>query len=231
AKAFPSVLVEKVADTLREAGFREEVVRWVVSWMEGSSVQLWYEGVMSGRIDWQSGLPQGSPLSPMLFLVFIAALLRRTTTTTTASFGWIDDVNIVAWGKSVEEAAANLQAVVPQMENWARQRGATFEAEKTTLTLFAPPNKALPHPLPTVTLNNTPLPYSPSLTMLGVKFDSSLSYRAHRAVCTAKASTALPGVALLARLKAGLPPRQVKELVEALVMPRLLWCCAVWWKP
>ncbi|GAA5920330.1 hypothetical protein JCM6882_001094, partial [Rhodosporidiobolus microsporus] len=67
--------------------------------------------------------------------------------------------------------------------------------------------------------------------MLGVEFDSSLSYRAHRAACAAKASTALAGVALLARSKAGLPPRRVKELVEALVMPRLLWCCAVWWKP
>ncbi|GAA5920087.1 hypothetical protein JCM6882_001031 [Rhodosporidiobolus microsporus] len=231
AKVFPSVLEEKVAEALREAGFGEEVVGWVRDWMRDRTVRVWFEGVMSGRIDWRSGLPQGSPLSPMLFLVFIAALLRRTTTATTKSFGWVDDVNVLAWGKTVEEAASNLQAVVPEMESWARQRGATFKLEKTTLTLFAPPNKILPHPLPTVTLNNTPLPYSPSLTILGVKFDSSLSYRAHRAACAAKASTALAGVALLARSKAGLPPRWVKELVEALVMPRLLWCCAVWWKP
>ncbi|GAA5892886.1 hypothetical protein JCM6882_006886, partial [Rhodosporidiobolus microsporus] len=199
--------------------------------VEGRSVRLWFEGVVSGKIDWRSGLPQGSPLSPALFLLFIAALLRRTTTTTTASFGWVDDVNIVAWGRTVEEATANLQAVVPEMEAWASQRGASFEPEKTSLTLFAPPNKILLQPLPTVVLNGKSLPYSPSLTMLGVEFDSSLSYRAHRAACAAKASTALAGVALLARLKAGLPPRRVKELVEALVMPRLLWCCAVWWKP
>ncbi|GAA5920547.1 hypothetical protein JCM6882_004138, partial [Rhodosporidiobolus microsporus] len=231
AKAFPSVLEEKVAEALREAGFGEELVGWVRDWMRDRTVRVWFEGVMSGRIDWRSGLPQGSPLSPMLFLVFISALLRRTTTATTKLFGWVYDVNVLAWGKTVEEAASNLQAVVPEMASWARQRGATFEPEKTMLTLFAPPNKILPHPLPTVTLNNTPLPYSPSLTMLGVKFDSSLSYRAHRAACAAKASTALAGVALLARSKAGLPPRRVKELVEALVMPRLLWCCAVWWKP
>ncbi|GAA5919607.1 hypothetical protein JCM6882_006580 [Rhodosporidiobolus microsporus] len=182
----------------------------------------------------RSGLPQGSPLSPALFLLSIAALLRRTTTATTAmpaSLGWIDDVNVIAWGKLVEEAAANLQVVVPEMEDWARQCSATFEAEQTTLTLFAPPNKVLPHPLPTVTLNNTPLPYSPSLTMLGIEFDASLSYSAHRTACAAKASTALAGVALLAHSKAGLPPRRVKELVKALVMPSLLWCCAVWWKP
>ncbi|GAA5920327.1 hypothetical protein JCM6882_001093 [Rhodosporidiobolus microsporus] len=148
AKAFPSVLEEKVAEALREAGFGEELVGWVREWMRERSVRVWFEGVMSGRIDWRSGLPQGSPLSPTLFLVFIAALLRRTTTATTTSFGWVDDVNVLAWGKTVEEAAANLQAVVPEMESWAGQRGATFEPEKTTLTLFSPPQQTPPASAP-----------------------------------------------------------------------------------
>ncbi|GAA5913714.1 hypothetical protein JCM6882_002324 [Rhodosporidiobolus microsporus] len=140
AKAFPSVLEEKVAEALREAGFGEEMVGWVRERMRERSVRVWFEGVMSGKIDWRSGLPQG---------------------------GGARDGEL------------------------ASQRGASFKPEKTMLTLFAPPNKILPHPLPTVVLNGEPLPYSPTLTMLGVEFNSSLSYRAHRAVCTAMLLSAL----------------------------------------
>ncbi|GAA6019785.1 hypothetical protein JCM10207_003693, partial [Rhodosporidiobolus poonsookiae] len=81
---------------------------------------------------------------------------------------------------------------------------------------------------PPVVLGGVPLAYSPSLVMLGTTLDSRLTFREHVARCVAKASTAAAGVRLLAGAKAGLAPKFVRRLVEAVVTPRLLWMGEVW---
>ncbi|GAA5847051.1 hypothetical protein JCM11251_007760, partial [Rhodosporidiobolus azoricus] len=52
-----------------------------------------------------------------------------------------------------------------------------------------------------------------------------------QAAAETKASAALVGVGLLARAKAGLAPKWVRQVVEAVVMPRLTWGTAVWYDP
>ncbi|GAA6058305.1 hypothetical protein NBRC10513_006940 [Rhodotorula toruloides] len=54
---------------------------------------------------------------------------------------------------------------------------------------------------------------------------------AHVASCAAKASKAMVGVGLLAKSRGGLKSKFVRRLVEAVVLPRLTWCAAAWYKP
>ncbi|KAK4330823.1 hypothetical protein RTBOTA2_006723 [Rhodotorula toruloides] len=53
----------------------------------------------------------------------------------------------------------------------------------------------------------------------------------HAALCASKASKALVGVGLLAKSWGGLKAKFVRQLVEAVVIPRLTWCAAAWYKP
>jgi hypothetical protein len=54
----------------------EEAIRFVDTFMKGRSCRLQYEGVISESIEWMSELPQGSPLSPILFLLYNSRLLK-----------------------------------------------------------------------------------------------------------------------------------------------------------
>ncbi|GAA5920563.1 hypothetical protein JCM6882_001974 [Rhodosporidiobolus microsporus] len=162
---------------------------------------------------------------------FVAAFMTRRSSESLCGFGWIDDINLLAWGDTVEEAVSAMQAVSKTHEEWSKTHRTVFEPSKTTVTLFVPPGKKRPStPLP-VLLNGVPLEYSPSLTLLGVELNSELHFKPHIASCAAKAAKALTGVALLARARAGLSPRWVRRLVNVVVTPRLLWTAAVSYDP
>ncbi|GAA6016977.1 hypothetical protein JCM10207_007870, partial [Rhodosporidiobolus poonsookiae] len=222
SQAFPSVRVERLMRELEEAGLPR-------SFMTERTCQLRFEGVLGEGIEWRSGLPQGSPLSPILFLLYNRRLIAASRTESSVAYGWIDDVNLLAWGKTVSEAVAAAQAVVPALEGWSEAYQSAFEPAKTFVTLFSPRSRRLPpDPLPPVVLGGVPLAYSPSLVMLGTTLNSRLTFREHVARCVAKASTAAAGVRLLAGAKAGLAPKYVRRLVEAVVTPRLLWMGEVW---
>ncbi|GAA5879086.1 hypothetical protein JCM8547_006027 [Rhodosporidiobolus lusitaniae] len=128
----------------------------------------------------------------VLLLIYNAALLRLSRTSRYRRFGWMDNLNLLAWGKTVEEAVGAVQALIPSLEACKR------------------------------------LAYSPSL-MLGIEIDSILSFCACCASCIAKALAALSGVQLPSRTKAVLRPGMVKMLIEAVVMPRLLYGAESWW--
>ncbi|GAA6025607.1 hypothetical protein JCM10207_001484 [Rhodosporidiobolus poonsookiae] len=229
SQAFPSVRVERLVHELEEAGLPKSACEWVRSFMTERTCQLRFEGVRGEGIEWRSGLPQGSPLSPILFLLYNRRLIAASRTESSVAYGWIDDVNLLAWGKTVSKAVAAAQAVVPALEGWSEAYQSAFEPAKTFVTLFSPRSRRLPpDPLPPAVLGGVPLAYSPSLVMLGTTLDSRLTFREHIARCVEKASTAAAGVRLLAGAKAGLAPKYVRRLVEAVVMPRLLWMGEIW---
>ncbi|GAA5823383.1 hypothetical protein JCM11251_007587, partial [Rhodosporidiobolus azoricus] len=99
AKAFPSVGVDKLVDNLCGMAFPPEVLTFVRAFMVGWSCWLQFEGTVSKPLAWESGLPQGSPLSPILFLLYNVDLIHLAKTPSSCGFGWIDDVNILAWGR------------------------------------------------------------------------------------------------------------------------------------
>ncbi|PRQ70535.1 hypothetical protein AAT19DRAFT_11284, partial [Rhodotorula toruloides] len=66
---------------------------------------------------------------------------------------------------------------------------------------------------------------------LSVTIDERLTFKQHMASCAVKASKAMVGVGLLVKSRGGLKAKYVRRLVEAVVLPRLTWCAAVWYKP
>ncbi|GAA5921622.1 hypothetical protein JCM6882_006774, partial [Rhodosporidiobolus microsporus] len=192
-KVFPSMRVEVLLEELRNLGAPPELVRLIESFMRGRTCRLHFEWTVSDPLDWESGPPQGSPLSPILFFFYNAALLLLACTSSSSGFGWVDDLNFLVWG------------------------------DTTLVTIFRPRNTKLPTLIPHIVLRGVELAYSPSLTMLGTVLDKHLTFAAHRAASVAKASKVLQGVALLSRARAGLAPRWVRQLVMAVVEPRLSW--------
>ncbi|GAA5993612.1 hypothetical protein JCM11641_005311 [Rhodosporidiobolus odoratus] len=231
AKAFPSVREERLAQDMEERGLPRQAINFVRSWMRERRVKLLFEGKESEWIEWQSGLPQGSPLSPILFLIYNSQLLRDAQTDCSYGYGWVDDLNILAWGKGAEQAVSNAQRIVPNLEAWSTSHSTSFETTKTTVTLLLPPRTKRPTILPPVILAGQALAYSPTLGMLGCTLDDQFTFKPHTAAVAAKAATSLTVVAQLARSQEGMKPGWVRMMVEATAMKRLEWGAALWYKP
>ncbi|GAA6026171.1 hypothetical protein JCM10207_001435, partial [Rhodosporidiobolus poonsookiae] len=99
SQAFPSVRVKRLTLKLEEASLPDSACEWVRSFMTHRTCQLWFEGALGEGIEWSSGLPQGSPLSPMLFLLYNLHLICASRTKSSVAYARIKGMNLLAWGK------------------------------------------------------------------------------------------------------------------------------------
>lgn len=77
AQAFPSVPTKGLARQLRKQGVEEQLVRWVESFMTERKAKIRFDGEEGRWREVPNGMPQESPVSPVLFNLYISSLLRR----------------------------------------------------------------------------------------------------------------------------------------------------------
>src|SRR5204863_5318824 len=113
-------------------GFQPWVVRWVRSFLTECTAHLRFDGEDSDRLPVPAGVPQGSPLSPILFILYTASLYRDLARYAgLASVGFSDDLNLVAVGRMAEQTRDILEHTWGCCERWARTRGMQFAPQKT----------------------------------------------------------------------------------------------------
>ncbi|KUM55425.1 hypothetical protein ACN42_g11853 [Penicillium freii] len=93
---------------------------------------------------WREGIPQGSPISPILFLLFNAPLVRACTLRglhygESKAYGWVDDVCILAVSNSYEENIKLLEKALQRAATWAKKHAAKFAPDKFELIHFTNP--------------------------------------------------------------------------------------------
>ncbi|GAA6044975.1 hypothetical protein JCM8097_003760, partial [Rhodosporidiobolus ruineniae] len=228
AAAFPSLRWEQLEKDMKKRGVPRPARRFVSSFLQHRRITLKLKDALLDSP--AHGLPQGSALSPILYCLYNSEVVKAFETTRSTAYGWIDDVNAFAWGRTAEEAVRTLNSRLPRIESWSRTHSSRFEPLKSAAVLFAPPGKRHPDTLPPVRLCGVDVPFSPSLTMLGTELDAHLSYAPHVVACAARAQMALNGVKALLSTKTGVTIALGRQLVQGVVAPRLQYGGGVWWR-
>jgi hypothetical protein len=113
------------------------LVRWIEDFCIERTATILVNGYSSPqeRLP-QAGLPQGSPLSPILFLFFNADLVQQKINGKGGSIAFVDDYSAWVVGPLANANYVGIQEVVDRAIQWERRSGATFESMKTTLMHF-----------------------------------------------------------------------------------------------
>jgi hypothetical protein len=92
------------------------------------------DGYESDEYAVATGVPQGSPLSPILYIFYNFNLIEQCESgDDTAATGCIDDAAILAWGDTTEETYEKLKSALEKADNWATTHASKFAPEKFQL--------------------------------------------------------------------------------------------------
>jgi Reverse transcriptase (RNA-dependent DNA polymerase) len=95
--AYDHVSHERLLWVMHKAGFPQWLIQFTQCFLTARRTRIAYAGYESDWIPIQTGIPQGSPISPILFLFFITELLTafQSSTSETIAIGFVDDTNLV----------------------------------------------------------------------------------------------------------------------------------------
>jgi hypothetical protein len=103
------------------------------------------DGIKSAMIDIQAGVPQGSRLGPLLFIIYINDIVEGLESEILI---FADDCSLLASGTDPTETAEQLNRDLQQISSWADKWKVTFNAGKTKDIIFS--NKMLNNSPPLV---------------------------------------------------------------------------------
>ena len=222
--AYNNVATEPLLQRLRQRRIPEPIVRWVHDFCTNRKACVMVNGFTS-EVEGlpQAGLPQGSPLAPILFL-FLNANLVQTSIRGGGSMAFVD--NYTAWvvGDSAERNTRRIQREIPpQLEKWERESGAFFESSKTAFIHFIRGYSTLRDSDMPLQFQRDTIDPSQLVKILGVIMDQGLRYEEHMA---GKADKAFMAALALKRLQ-GLRPSTMWQLFLATLAPVVDYTSAI----
>jgi exonuclease III len=230
AGAFDNVSWERLLWLLRKKGFPEWTVKLVHSFLTGRRTSFAFN---DSRSDWYktaTGIPQGSTLSPILFLFFISELLEEFQEVDKGllGFGFVDDTTLIAWGRSATENCRRLTEAHDKCISWARRYGARFAPDKYQLIHFTKKKKVSEDLLATVEIGNEKAELVRELRVLGVWLDPKLSWTTHIKKSAEKGLAAFNAIARITASTWGPSVRRSRLLYTAIARPIITYGSQIW---
>src|SRR5579859_5163284 len=186
------------------------------SFLTGRTMQMCFNGTMTATLSTPTGIPQGSPLSPILYMIYNADLLEKTATTTTQTprlaLGFINDIAYGVVGTTTEENVKVLKQTLEASETWRQKHGAQFEPSKYILIHFTRKKAKTHNPEVAIQIGDTTIHPTKEANYLGVIFDQKLKFQAHLNHAIKKGTKFALVMASIAKCTWGTPFKYVRRL-------------------
>lgn len=232
SKAFDRVWHDGLLAKLPMYGFPPCFTSWIDSFLRERSIVVRIDGDQSRAYQVNSGVPQGSVLSPTLFLLFINDLL---TSTSNPIHAFADDATLhcslsypsfrVAKSSITQDRSvmcASLNSDLELITAWGSRNRVVFNASKTSNLSISLKHDSYSPPL---FFDSTDLRSTSSSVLLGLSFSSSLNWSPHVQLL---ASRACRKIGFLFRSRRYFTPTQLLLLYKAQIRPTLEYCSHVW---
>ena len=221
AKAFNKVDHGILMRKMAKMGIAGEILCWIKAFLEGRQQVVRVKDSISCSANVTSGVPQGTALGPLLFLIFVADVDSQLVYARASSFA--DDTRVVL-GISCNEDRIKMQRDLEAIYHWCEQNNMMFNSGKF-LHLQYGASREDESTYGYLSSANELIDRTQSVKDLGVKMSSTCSFEEHINERYAKGSQMAGWIfrTFTTRLV-----ECMMELFKALVLPLVEYCCQLW---
>ena len=186
-KAFDTVDHKILIKKLEHYGIRGTCNNWFRSYLTERKQYVSINGFESEKVNMEYGVPQGSVLGPLLFLIYINDLNTAIKFCTTRLFA--DDTCLLIKNKSLKQMQKQLNLDLRNLCKWLKANKISLNASKTEMILFRHPNKEVNYNLK-IKIDGKKLQSSDYVKYLGIYLDPFLKWNHHVDIIAPKLSRA-----------------------------------------
>src|SRR5690606_5575661 len=222
-KAFDCVPYDILIHKLKFYGFNTASCNLINSFLTGRTQCTKVNNSLSPSLPVLCGIPQGTVLGPILFLLYINDFLHLLNGKTTS---YADDTSLIYVGSNVDSVISVVNSELALAADWFTANKLMFNVNKTQFIVFKTPNSKVTIPENSISVNNLSLTEVKSVRCLGVIFSSNMSWTLHIDHILSRLSYVL---AVLYKLKrSNVPSSVLLTVYKGLFLPYIDYSNLVW---
>ena len=186
SKAFDRVWHKGLLYKIEQMGIRGDLLSWIENYLVGRKQKVIINGKESTIIEINAGVPQGSIIGPLFFLIFINDIVTDIGCSIKL---FADDTTVYVIIEDINTAAENLNSDLNKVHTWSKKWLVNFNPQKTETLLITRKQEQNIHPA--LYFNNIPIKEVTSHKHLGLTFNSTCHWGEHIDIIVTKANKKL----------------------------------------
>ena len=223
SKAFDTIDHDTMLNKLQDLAFSGSAVVWFRSYLTDRSQSVCTDGVVSDPQSIAFGVPQGSLLGPLLFIIYINDLPSVVESCEIQLYA--DDTLLFFSSSSVSDIEDHLSEDLGHVINWLESSYLFLNYSKTKIMLIGTHQRLAKVGSFSITARNKILSRVYEFKYLGVVLDPTLSWNDHIDHITSKISSRL---GILRKARKVIPREACIILYDSMVLPLFDYCSTVW---
>ena len=221
-KAFDTVNHGILCQKLFKYGIRGIAMQWIKDYLNERTQFVSYNYVESHPLKVKCGVPQGSILGPLLFLLYVNDVANASDSLLPVVFA--DDTNVFMKGKSVQELGLKMNIELDKLVLWLNSNKLSLNISKTHFMIFRSRYKKTDGDIE-LKIGGSVIERVLCTKFIGVLLDEKLLWDRHVQFIKPKISK---GIGILCKARKVLNEQILITLYNSIIYPYLNYCVEVW---
>ena len=222
SKAFDTIDHNILLEKLENYGIRGVAHKWFHNYLYDRYQYVNYANVSSNKRKIVCGVPQGSILGPLLFLLYINDLASACPELFAVMYA--DDSNMFKQGRCLKILESVVNTSLCKVSKWLKLNKLSLNIDKTHFMIFKGRKQRLNYS-PEICIDNKPISQVPYSKFLGVYIDENLLWNVHIENISKKISK---GIGILNKAQKCLNQTTLHQLYYTFIYPYISYCNHVW---